>query len=138
MKPIAEYTRKLLTAFQESPRPSINVRELAEDDLDVGSNEFRFHMQLFEDEGFVQREDGEKGIGVVLSVDGLYKWSVLPLLLTASGQEFAAAIRDEQGFEAVKRCERESFAPLTVRIMRDVAVRALKADLVKRGFLSVA
>lgn len=138
MKPGAEYTRKLLTAFQESPRPSINVRELAEEDLAVGSNEFQFHMELLEDEGFIQREDRERGTGLALSAEGLYKWSVLPLRLTASGQEFAAAMRDEQGFEAVKRYVKESCTPFTVRLMRDVAVGALKAKLVKQGFLPVA
>jgi hypothetical protein len=84
MKPDPEYTRKLLTAFEEAPEPTTDLEELQERGIDCKSKEFRFHMQLLEDDGFVRREDGEWGLGLDRSADGLYTWNVLPLRLTGS------------------------------------------------------
>jgi hypothetical protein len=132
MKPDSEYTRKLLIAFEEALDPTTDIYELRERGLDYESKEFMFHLRLLEDDGFVEREDGEPGFGLVRSVDGMYSWSVLPLRLTSSGHEFAVAMRSEHGFQAVKK---SAIIP-GLKFMRDVAVGALKAELIKHGFPS--
>lgn len=129
MKPNPEYTRKLLTAFEEATEPTTDIYELKERGLDFESKEFMFHLRLLEDDGFVEREDREPGIGLVRSVDGIYSWSVLPLRLTSGGHEFAVAMQSEHGFQAVKK----SVIIPGLRLMRDIAVGALKAELVKHG-----
>lgn len=129
MKPDPEYTRKLLIAFEESPEPTTDIQELKESGLDYQSKEFMLHLRLLEDNGFVSREDGEWGLGLDRSADGLYTWNVLPLRLTASGHEFAEAMRNEHGFQAV----RKSLVKSSLNIMRDIAVTAFKAELVKYG-----
>jgi len=131
MKPEPEYTRELLTAFEEAPEPTIDLYELRERGINIESKEFRFHMQLLEDDGFIRREDGEWGLGLDRSADGLYTWSVLPLRLTASGHEFAGAMRNRHGFEAVKK----SLVTSSLNMMRDIAVAALRGELAKHGFL---
>ena len=131
MKPNPEYTRKLLTAFEDAPKPTTDIRELQERGVDYRSDEFVFHMQLLEDNGYVQREDAEPGFGLVRSVDGFCSWCVLPLRLTASGHEFAEAMESEHGFQAVKK----SLIKSSLRIMKDVAVGAFRAELTKHGFL---
>jgi hypothetical protein len=135
MKPDPEYTRKLLTAFEEAPEPTTDLEELQERGIDCESKGFRFHMQLLEDDGFVRREDGEWGLGLDRSADGLYTWNVLPLRLTASGHEFAQAMENSHGFQAVKRAAEKSLLPASLSLMRDVAVGALRAELAKHGFL---
>lgn len=132
MRPEPEYTRQLLTAFENSPEPTTSIFELKLHGFDYLSNEFYFHLRLLNDGGFVEREDREPGIGVERSIDGLYSWSDLPLRLTASGHEFAAAMENEHGFQAVKK----SLVKSSLSMMRDIAVTALKAELVKHGFLS--
>jgi len=129
MKPDPEYTRKLLTAFEEVPKPTTDIFDLEERGLDYSSNEFLFHMRLLNDDGFVVREDEARGIGVDRSADGIYAWSALPLRLTASGHEFAMAMRSELGFQAVKK---SAILP-GLKFMRDVAVGAVKAELIKHG-----
>lgn len=93
MKPDADYTRKLLAAFEDAPKPTTDIEELQECGLDYRQKEFMFHLRLLNDDGFVQQEDGEPGIGLSRSVDGMYSWSVVPLRLTSSGHEFAVATR---------------------------------------------
>jgi hypothetical protein len=88
-----------------------------------------------EDDRFVRREDGEWGLGLDRSADGLYTWNVLPLRLTASGHEFAQAMENSHGFQAVKRAAEKSLLPASLSLMRDVAVGALRAELAKHGFL---
>lgn len=129
MKPDPEYTRKLLTAFEDSPEPTTDIEFLRECGLDYSQKEFMFHLRLLNDDGFVQQEDGEPGIGLSRSIDGMYSWSVLPLRLTSSGHEFAVAMRSEQGFQAVKK----SVIIPGLRFMRDIAVGALKGELAKHG-----
>ena len=129
MKPDPEYTRKLLTAFEDSPEPTTDIRELQERGLDYEQEEFMFHLRLLSDDGFVQQEDGEPSIGLYRSADGLYSWSVIPLRLTSSGHEFAQAMENEHGFRAVKK----SLITSRMSLMRDIAVGAFKAELIKHG-----
>lgn len=130
MKPDPEYTRKLLTAFEDSPEPTSDIEELTERGLDYREKEFMFHLRLLNDDGFVEREDGEPGIGLVRSADGFYSWSALPLRLTSSGHEFAQAMENDHGFRAVKK----SLVTSSMSFMRDIAVGAIKAELGKHGF----
>jgi hypothetical protein len=129
MKPDPEYTRKLLTALEDSPEPTTDIEELHERGLDYTQKEFMFHLRLLNDDGFVQQEDGEPGIGLSRSADGMYSWSVVPLRLTSSGHEFAVAMRSDQGFQAVKK----SIIVPGLRFMRDIAVAAFKAEFTKHG-----
>ena len=131
MKIDTDYTRKLLTAFQDSPEPTTDIRELKNRGLDYNDDEFMFHLRLLNDDGFVVREDGDSGIGLVRSIDGLYSWGVVPLRLTAAGHEFAQAMENEHGFHAVKK----SVVKTGFAMMRDIAVAAIKSELSKHGVL---
>lgn len=129
MKPDPEYTRKLLTAFEDSPEPTTDIEELQERGLDYRQKEFMFHLRLLNDDGFVQQEDGQPGIGLSRSIDGLYSWSAIPLRLTSSGHEFAVAMRSEQGFQAVKK----SLIIPGLKFMRDIALAAARGEAAKHG-----
>ena len=111
MKPDPEYIKKQLTAFEEAPEPATDIRELEERGLDYNDKRFMFHLRLLYDGGFVEQEDGDPGIGLDRSADGQYQWSVVPLRLTASGHEFAQAMENEHGFQAVKRAAAKSLLP---------------------------
>jgi hypothetical protein len=123
------YIKNLLTAFQESPGPTTDIKELEERGLSYQSPEFYFHMRLLNDQDFVERDDGEAGIGTTTMLDGHYSWLPIPLRLTASGQEFAEAMNNSKAFEAVKK----SFVSSSLAVMRDIAVSVLKAEIGKHG-----
>lgn len=113
-----------MDAFRESPEATTNIEELKERGLSYETPEFYFHMRLFDDQGFIERDDAEPGIGVDRGMDGTYCWSVLPLRLTASGQEFAEVMANNTAFEAVKM---SSVSP-SLGMTRDIAVAVLKAE----------
>jgi hypothetical protein len=129
MKPDPEYTKKLLEAFEDSPDPTTDIDELQKLGLDYRTPEFYFHLRLFNDNGFVERDDEESGIGVERSLDGHYSWSVISLRLTADGHTFAEAMRSHSGFRAV----RTSLVKSSISIMRDIAVAAFKSEIAKHG-----
>jgi hypothetical protein len=129
MRPDPAYIRKLLTAFEDAPDPTTDINELQQLGLDYRGKEFLFHLRLLNDDGFVVVEGGEPGIGVSRSIDGRYSWAAVPLRLTASGHEFAQAMENEHGFQAVKK----SLITSSMSIMRDVAVGAFKMELAKHG-----
>lgn len=124
-----DYIKKILTAFLDSPEPVTDIDELEKQGLSYESPEFYFHLRLLNDQGFVERDDDEPGLGVDRSLDGQYSWSVIPLRLTAAGHEFAEALGDNRAFEAVKK----SLVSSSLGVMRDAAVAAFKSELARRG-----
>jgi hypothetical protein len=132
MKPDAEYLKQLLTAFQDAPNPTSDIRQLEGAGLSLDDPKFEFHMMLLHDGGFVESESKGGGIGLSKSADGSIQWSVIPLRLTASGHEFAEAM----GNSNVLRTLKKSFVGASINTMRDVAVTIIKAEIAKHtGFL---
>jgi hypothetical protein len=129
VKPSPEYTRKMLSAFEESEGPTTDIRQLAKLGLPYETDEFIFHLRLLEDDGFVVRSDGRRGLGIDESADGTIQWSVISLRLTAAGHSFAEAMHSHRGFEAVKK----SAVSTSLSIMRDIAVAAFKAEVSRHG-----
>jgi hypothetical protein len=121
----------LLDVFEEFPEPAMDVQDIERAGIPYNSQEFYFHLRLLNDDGFIEREDADRGIGVDRSADGMYQWSVLPLRLTSAGHTFAQAMRSDTGFAAVKK----SFVGSSLSLMRDIAVAAFKGELAKHGFI---
>jgi DNA-binding IclR family transcriptional regulator len=129
MKPDPDYIKRLLVAFQDAPEPTTDIEELKQQGLSYEDSQFYFHLRLLRDQGFVEREDGEYGLGVQTMSAGNHSWSIVPLRLTASGHEFAEAMGHSKAFAAVK----SSLVTSSLSIMRDVAVAAFKTELSRHG-----
>jgi hypothetical protein len=129
MRPDPDYIKCLLIAFQDAPGPTTDIKELKQQGMPYEEPRFLFHLRLLQDQGFVERDDGETRLGVETMLDGDSYWSVVPLRLTASGHEFAEAIGHSEAFAAVK----SSLVTSSLSIMRDVAVAAFKTELSRHG-----
>ncbi len=129
MKPDPDYIKRLLLAFQDAPDPTTDIRELKQKGLSYEDPEFYFHLRLLNDQGFVERDDGEPGLGADAVLAGNYSWSVIPLRLTASGHEFAEAMSHSKAFAAVKH----SLVTSSLSVMRDIAVAAFKMEISRHG-----
>jgi hypothetical protein len=127
VKPDPDYIKRLLLAFQDAPGPTTDIREFEQQGIPYEEPRFRFHLRLLQDQEFVERDDGEPGIGLA----GDSYWSVVPLRLTASGHEFAEAMGHSKAFAAVK----SSLVTSSLSIMRDIAVAAFKTELSRHGIL---
>jgi len=106
MKPDVDYLKKMLEAFRESPKPTMDIRELAKAGLNYEDDIFIFHLGLLGDQGFVVAADNgghsNRDLGIQRGAGDCIQWSVVPLRLTAAGQEFAEALSHNKIVEMLK------------------------------------
>ena len=76
--------------------------DLKEAGLDYEDSQFEFHMAILTDKGFIERDDGDPNFGLFKGIDGHLSWSVLPLRLTATGQDFADSIHNSEVWSKTK------------------------------------
>lgn len=93
MKPDNDYLKALLGAFQESPAPTTDIRQLKKAGIDYEDEKFAFHMEYLADRGCLEAADGKPGLGLDRGADNSLQWSVIPLRLTAQGHHFATELR---------------------------------------------
>jgi hypothetical protein len=133
MKPEADYLRKLLQGFRDAPGTTTNIQELKAAGLDYDDPKFELHLRLLVDDQYVEGDDGSRDVGFRRGVDGRRSWGAVPLRLTSSGHEFAAALCDQTVFEKVKG----KLFPASVSMIRAIAVAILKAETAKHTGLSL-
>ncbi len=102
MKIDNDYLKKLLDACQSSAGPTFNILDLKKAGLDYEDPQFEFHMAILADKGFIERDDGDPSFGLFKGIDGHLSWSVLPLRLTANGQDFADSIHNSEVWSKTK------------------------------------
>ena len=83
-------------------RPSNILPSLKEAGLHYDDPQFEFHMAILTDKGFIERDDGDPSFGLFKGLDGHLSWSVLPLRLTANGQDFADSIHNSEVWSKTK------------------------------------
>ena len=124
MKPEADYLKELLTAFQDAPEPTTDIRQLADAGLPYDDPKFEFHLFLLGDQRFVT-DDGDGSLGMDRGADGTVEWSVIPLRLTASGHQFAEALGNSKVLATIK----EKFVGASISTLQQVAVALLKSEV---------
>ena len=127
MKPDAEYLKRLLTAFQDAPNPTTDIRELEGAGFSLNDPKFEFHLMLLQDGGFVESESRAGGIGISKSADGFIQWSVIPLRLTASGHKFAEAMGNSTVLQTLKK----NFVGASLSTIHEVAMVIIKGEIAK-------
>jgi hypothetical protein len=128
MKIDQDYLKKLLEICEAAPAPIFNIEELKAAGVDFDTDQFVFHMNILNDLGVVERDDGEPGFGLVRGVDGHMAWAVLPLRLTARGHQFIEALRNKEVWATLKR----DFKDASVNTLLDVSKRLLEGYIRKK------
>lgn len=88
MKINQDYMKQLLHACQATEEPTFDIEDLRAAGLNYNDPQFAFHMSYLNDRGFIERDDGDPGFGLIRGADDSPQWSVLSLRLTASGHQF--------------------------------------------------
>ena len=101
MKIDQEYLREILNAFIESPRSFVWVADIVDKGIEI-DDKFLFHIQILEDQHFVECLDKKSEIGYEITLGGHFEWKSRPLRLTASGHEFTEAINRPEIWEILK------------------------------------
>lgn len=101
MKIDQEYIKELLNTFIESPRSFIWVGDVESKGIPL-DEKFLFHIQILEDQAFIECLDKKSDIGYEIKMGGNFTWKSRPLRLTASGHEFAEAANRPEIWEILK------------------------------------
>jgi hypothetical protein len=118
-----EYLKALLLACQASQKPTFDIEDLKAAGFDYDDKQFEFHMRILNDQGLIEQDDGDAGIGLAKGMDGHLSWSVLPLRLTASGHQFIEALSNKDVWATI----RSRFADAGIATMKAVSINLLEA-----------
>jgi len=123
MKVDHEYLKRLLEACQAPEKPTFDIEDLSVAGFDYRDPKFEFHMAILSDKGFLEQDDGDPGFGLTKSLDGFLSWSVLPLRLTASGQDFIDTVQNPEVWSKTK-----SAAKMVGGVGLDLFLQIAKAE----------
>ncbi len=122
MKIDQEYLKKILNTFLESSRSFVWVADIMEKGIEI-DDKFLFHMQILEDQHFIECLDKQRELGYEVSLGGEFVWKSKPLRLTAVGHEFIEAINRLEVWDIIKK----EFEGASLTTLRNAANSLLKA-----------
>jgi len=122
MKIDQEYLRVILNTFIESSRSFIWVEDLLKNGIEM-DDKFLFHMQILEDQHFIECLDKRSELGYEITLGGNFEWKSRPLRLTAAGHEFSEAINRPEIWEILQ----EEFKDASLSTLKSAATSLLVA-----------
>ena len=117
-----EYLRQILNAFIDSSRSFVWVADIMEKGIEI-DDKFLFHMQILEDQRFIECLDKKSDLGYEIRLGGNFEWQSRPLRLTAAGHEFVEAINRPEIWDVLKA----EFADASLSTLRSAAKTLLLA-----------
>jgi hypothetical protein len=102
MKIDQDYLREILNTFTESSRSFIWLENISQKGITI-DDKFLFHIQILEDQHFVECLDKKSDIGYEITLGGDFRLNSRPLRLTASGHEFTEAINRPEIWDILKQ-----------------------------------
>lgn len=106
----------------ESSRSFIWVEDIVKKGIEM-DDKFLFHIQILEDQDFIECLDKKSEIGYEITLGGEFEWKSRPLRLTASGHEFSEAINRPEIWEILK----DEFKDASLSTLRSAATSLLIA-----------
>jgi len=117
-----DYLREILNTFTQSTRSFIWLEDLTRKGIEI-DDKFLFHIQILEDQQFVECLDKRSDIGYEITLGGNFEWKSRPLRLTASGHEFTEAINRPEIWDVLK----QEFKDASLSTLRSAATSLLLA-----------
>ncbi len=96
-----DYIKVVLNTFIESDRAFIWVGDITAHGFEM-DDKFLFHMQILEDQEFIECLDKMSDLGYEITLGGEFRWHSRPLRLTAAGHEFVDAINREDIWQVLQ------------------------------------
>ncbi len=117
-----EYLKTLLNTFIDSSRSFIWISDFMDKGIKI-DDAFLFHIQILEDQRFIECLDKKSDIGYEITLGGDFEWSSRPLRLTAAGHEFVEAINRSEIWSVMKK----EFKDSSLSTLKSAASSLLKA-----------
>lgn len=112
----------MLNTFIASPKAFIWVADITEQGIKM-DDKFLFHIQILEDQNFIECLDKKSDIGYEITLAGKFVWNSRPLRLTAAGHEFVEAINRDEIWTIIK----DEFKDASLSTLKSAASSLLKA-----------
>ena len=131
MKVDQDYLKAVLNAFLDGERSFVwpqDILDAVGSDMD---DRFLFHMQILEDQRFVECLDRTRGLGYEIHLGGQFEWRSHPLRLTAAGHEFAEALNREDVWTVLKSEFKEASVETLYRVGRSLLEAYAKKQIGK-------
>ena len=112
----------MLNTFIDSPQAFIWVNAFIERGMEM-DDKFLFHIQILEDQRFIECLDKKSDLGYEITLGGEYRWQSRPLRLTASGHEFVEAMNNAEIWQILKG----EFKDSSLSTLKSVASSLLSA-----------
>jgi len=122
MKIDQRYLKKLLNTFIDSPRSYIWVADFEQKNISI-DDKFLFHMQILEDQKFIECLDKRSDLGYEIVLGGDFEWRSRPLRLTSAGHEFVDAINNSDIWQILTK----EFKDVSLSTLKTAASSLLKA-----------
>ena len=122
MKIDQPYLKQMLNVFIESKNSHIWVAEMTEAGIEM-DDKFLFHIQILEDQGFIECLDKTSDIGYEIVLNGQFRWHSRPLRLTSSGHEFVEALNQAEIWNIIT----SEFQNSSLETLKSAASSLLKA-----------
>jgi len=110
------YLKDFLNVFLDSSNHFVTISNFKNANFDIDAK-FLFHMQILEDQKFVQAYNENNDLGYHVSLGGNFEWVSQNMRLTASGHEFADSLNKKEIYEVLK----EEFKNASVATLSSVA-----------------
>ena len=75
MKIDQEYLRQILNSFIESERSFVWVADIVDKGIEI-DDKFLFHMQILEDQQFIECLDIKSELGYEITLGGNFEWKI--------------------------------------------------------------
>jgi len=128
MKIDQDYLKNVLDTFLESPKSFVELNGFSKRNIAI-DDKFLFHMQLLEDQSFVECLNREANLGYVIAMAGNFEWISRPLRLTAAGHEFAEALNRKEILAVLK----SGFKDASLSTLKTAAKELLSAFAKKQA-----
>lgn len=104
MKPDIDYTKKLLDVLEGFDTPACRVTDVRDAGVDINDPTFFFHLRLLEDQRLLAAANPAYPALYIFrgKREQELMWTNMPMRLTSSGHDFAAALRTSSVLETIK------------------------------------
>jgi len=110
------YLKQLLNSFLDSENHYTDLSNIKESGIDI-DDKFVFHMQILEDQNFVEGYGENRTLTYSVTINGRFVWTGNIMRLTASGHEFAESLNKKEVFEVLA----EEFKGVSIGTLSAVA-----------------
>lgn len=128
MKIDLDYLKAILIKSQNSERAFFTIKDIVEDQKELDTEFFFFHLQILADKEIIVNEnDNSTDLGYKRSRSGQLHWSFRNLRLTANGHDLIGALENDTVWNKIKNEVKPSSISLVISTAKKLLEETIEA-----------